>query len=261
MTSEKQGDSRLGPEELRPVFQQAVILTAGRGTRMAKRYNGPKHLLPVCGIPILERTLASLPECIENVVLVVGGPYEKEIYNHFKQGTFGRLSLCFVRQSQPRGIAHAFHSAQHYVERSTDKWLGLVGDDLYDPFALAQLAESARHGDLLSILSTKVEDPQNFGVLEINPAGFLRSFEEKPASPKSNNVWCGAMVMDHTFFKIPYLANDRAGISAIINGILGDGHASKWRNIRVIGTDRWLPINDEHQLERAEREVSRGFFD
>ncbi len=33
---------------------QAIVLLAGKGTRMARDYEGPKHLLPVAGKPIVE---------------------------------------------------------------------------------------------------------------------------------------------------------------------------------------------------------------
>lgn len=183
-------DTKRGPEL--EVLNQAVILTTGMGTRMAKDYNGPKHLLPVNGKPILEHTLENLPECIENVVFVMGGPHEQAIYRHFRQGTFGRLSLAFIKQSEPLGVAHAFQSAEPYV--TSNKWLGLTGDDLYSANSLDRLVNAAKPTGVLSILSSRVKDPSSFGVLQLRRDDTLWHFEEKPTSPQSKRVWCGAFV-------------------------------------------------------------------
>jgi len=52
---------------------QAIILAAGRGTRMGELTNDlPKPLLKISGRPILEYTLANLPREIDEVILVIG---------------------------------------------------------------------------------------------------------------------------------------------------------------------------------------------
>ena len=53
---------------------QAVVLLAGKGTRMAKDYEGPKHLLPVAGKPIVEHVLDRLPREVRELIFIVGGP-------------------------------------------------------------------------------------------------------------------------------------------------------------------------------------------
>ena len=52
---------------------QAVILVAGKGTRMRGLTEAvPKPMLPLCGEPILAHKLRHLPEAIDEVVLVTG---------------------------------------------------------------------------------------------------------------------------------------------------------------------------------------------
>ena len=51
---------------------QAVILAAGKGTRMRPlTYDIPKPMLPIKGKPVLEYTLSFLPDDIDEVIIVV----------------------------------------------------------------------------------------------------------------------------------------------------------------------------------------------
>ena len=77
---------------------QAIILMAGKGTRMAKYYEGPKQLLPVAGKPVMEYLLDSLPEEITELIFVVGGPHEQTIRDYFKSGESHGRPITFVKQ-------------------------------------------------------------------------------------------------------------------------------------------------------------------
>ena len=51
---------------------QAIILAAGKGTRMRPlTYDMPKAMLPVKGKPVLEYTISFLPEEIDEIIIVI----------------------------------------------------------------------------------------------------------------------------------------------------------------------------------------------
>jgi len=224
---------------------KAVVLVAGKGTRMAKYYEGPKHLLPVDGKPVLERLLDDLPEQITSIVLVVGGPHEQRIREHFAAGEYKGLPIEFVVQEEQLGLAHAFWTARDAVE---GRWLGMIGDDLLNPGALGTLVEHD-----LAILAAKTEHPENFGVLVTDSDGYLVRSVEKPQEFISDLVWTGFMVMDESFMATEVAPSGRGEYETpdVWMKLIEEG-----KKIKVVEAEWWLPINDKVQLEEAERRLT-----
>ncbi len=222
---------------------QAVVLLAGKGTRMAMDYGGPKHLLPVAGKPVVEHALDRLPCEIRELVFIVGGPHEEAIRQHFSGGAYGGRRIVFLVQKEPLGIAHAFRVAAPAI---TGRWLGMVGDDIFGPRSLQKLAQQRD----LSLIGSRVANPQNFGVLATDHSGYLTRAIEKPQTFISDLVWNGAMVMDRDFFdaKIAPSARGEYETPDVWMKLIAAG-----RKIKVIEADFWLPINDKQQLEEAEK--------
>jgi dTDP-glucose pyrophosphorylase len=225
---------------------QAVVLMAGKGTRMAKHYAGPKHLLPVAGRPIIEHVLALLPEEVSELVFVVGGPHEQTIRNHFAAGEYGGRPITFVVQEEQLGLAHAFRVAEHAV---SGRWLGMIGDDL---LGMDDLSTLSKHE--VAVLAARTKQPENFGVLVTDEEGYLVRSVEKPKEFISDLVWTGHMVMDQRFFTAEVLPSARGEYETPdvwMKLIQGFGV-----RIKVVEASFWLPINDKTQLEKAERMLS-----
>lgn len=222
---------------------QAVVLLAGKGTRMAMDYEGPKHLLPVAGKPVVEHALDQLPCEVSELVFIVGGPHEEAIRQHFSDGMYGGRRIVFLVQKEPLGIAHAFRVAAPAI---TGRWLGMVGDDIFGPRSLQKLVQQRNP----ALIASRVVDPQNFGVLVTDDSGYLLHAIEKPKTFISNLVWNGAMVMDRDFFdaKIAPSARGEYETPDVWMKLIAEG-----RKIKVIEADFWLPINDKQQLEEAEK--------
>ena len=83
---------------------QAAVLLAGKGTRMAKHYEDPKHLLPIAGKPIVEHVLDRLPNEIRELVFIVGRPHEDAIRQHFSNNTYGGQPISFRVQEEQLGL-------------------------------------------------------------------------------------------------------------------------------------------------------------
>lgn len=230
---------------------KAVILVAGKGTRMAKYYDGPKHLLPVAGKPILEHVLAVLPEAIDSLVVVVGGPHEARIRDYFKAGEWGGRAIKFAVQEQQLGLAHAFKAARSLV--TDGRWLGLIGDDLLGADDLAKLLDHD-----LALLAARTDRPENFGVLVTDEAGYLVRSVEKPKEFMSDLIWTGHMVMNQRFFDldIPPSARGEYETPDVWMKMIAEG-----AKIKVVEADFWLPINDKAQLEAAERALKEQSSD
>lgn len=222
---------------------KAVVLVAGKGTRMAKYYEGPKHLLPVGGKPVVEHALDQLPPEIDGLVMVVGGPHEQKIREHFAAGEYGGRSIEFVRQEEQLGLAHAFRTAKDLV---SGRWLGMVGDDIFGPKGMQELVKND-----LAVLASRVEHPETFGVLVADEEGNLVRSVEKPKEFISDLVWNGAMVMDENFFELEVQPSARGEYET--PDVWMKMIQERGAKIKVVEADFWLPINDKDQLEEAER--------
>lgn len=233
---------------------KAVLLVAGKGTRMAKHYEGPKHLLPVLGKPILEHVLEALPDEVDGIVLVVGGPHEQKIRDHFSTGEYGGRPIEFAVQKQQLGLAHAFWSAKDYVVGSSadGRWLGMVGDDIFGADDLRRLVQEP-----LAVLVHQVEHPESFGVLVTNESGYIVKAVEKPKEFVSDLASAMAMVMDENFFelegKLPASARGEYETPDAWMMLINEG-----AKIKAVEAKLWLPINDKEQLEEAEKELEKS---
>lgn len=221
---------------------------AGKGTRWAKDFSGPKQLMPVAGKPILEHGLDQLPPAITELIFVVGGPHEAAIREYFKANQYAGKPITFVIQKEQLGLAHAFKTAKDILQ---GRWLGMVGDDIYGPEGMKRLVEPE-----LALLSTHVPNPEKFGVLITDKESNLVRAVEKPQEFVADQVWTGAMVMDEEYLNIdlPPSARGEYETPDVWTELVKRG-----RKIKVVDADFWLPINDKEQFHEAERILSSSY--
>ena len=212
---------------------------------MAKYYEGPKQLLPVKGKPVVEHALDQLPEEVDGLVFVVGGPHEQTIRDYFASGEYGGRKIEFVVQEEQLGLAHAFKCAR---ENISGRWLGMVGDDIFGPKGMRGLVEHD-----MAVLASRVDHPEKFGVLVGDDDGYLVRSVEKPQEFISDLAWNGAMVMDEGFFEMEVAPSARGEFETpdVWMKLIESG-----RKIKIVEADFWLPVNDKEQLEVAERKIS-----
>ncbi len=163
---------------------QAVILAAGEGTRMRPlTYTKPKVMLPIANKPILEHLIIELKKAgINDIVLVVG--YKDEIIRRrFGDGGDFGVNIEYVSQRKQLGTADALRSAIHLIE---DDFIMLNGDNIVGCDDIKKVASS----DGMAIGVVRVENPQDFGVVEIED-GKVKRIIEKPEKPPSNLINAG----------------------------------------------------------------------
>lgn len=109
---------------------QAVILAAGRGTRMGSLTEKlPKPMLEVNGKTLLEHKFDVLPEEVDEIILIVGYLKEK-IHEHFGDSYKGKKLTYIEQKNISGGTADALWQAKDIL---TGRFLVLMGDDVYAP--------------------------------------------------------------------------------------------------------------------------------
>lgn len=224
---------------------QSVILAAGKGTRMRPLTNEkPKPLVEVAGTPIIEHVVQSLPDEIEELVIVIGYKGE-QIKDYIGDEFYGR-AVQYVEQREKKGTAHALFQCKQYL--SSDKFLKVNADDLLGKNAL----KKALHHDLC-LLTYRHEYPERFGVVHKNDEGFVEDIIEKPENPPSDHVNTGASVLDQRIFSydLPPQKDGEHYLSDLIKTVAQD------HKVAVVEDPHWHPVGYPDDIPKAEEHLRK----
>jgi len=142
----------------------AVILAAGKGTRMASCK--PKALQMLAGRPLIEHILSTLDAVSIDEVIIIHSPEAKK---DLKQETTARENITYVEQTEALGTAHALKAALPYV--TTDNVLVLLGDvPLLSQPTINKLKEETQNNDLVVLVGT-VNEPSGYGRINKDDSG------------------------------------------------------------------------------------------
>ena len=180
---------------------KGIILAGGTGSRLnplTKVTN--KHLLPVGKYPMIYYSIAKLKEAGVNEILIVTGRHHAgDIINLLGSGSELGIKLTFRVQDQAGGVAEALSLAEEFV--GNDLMTVILGDNIFTGDITPYVEEFIRHNSGAQILVKEVQDPQRFGVAEIENDRII-SIEEKPQFPKSNYAVTGFYMYDRRVFDI-----------------------------------------------------------
>jgi len=188
--------------------RKAVILAAGRGTRMGEMTSEiPKPMLLVHGRPILEHVAEGLAAAgIEQFLIVVG--YRREaIEQHFRGS---RFDIEFRVQERVDGTGSAARLARDFA--GSDPFLLTFGDILCTPPDYLRCERILLdHPGTRAVIGVKdVDDPWRGAAVYVE-GGVVRRIVEKPPPGTSTTRWnsAGLYAMHPVVF--PYL--DRLRLS------------------------------------------------
>ena len=163
---------------------RAVVLVGGFGTRLRPlTLETPKQLLPVAGVPLIERVLGHLHQHgVEAAVLSLG--YRPDAFlERYPDRVCAGVHLEFAVEAEPLDTAGAIRFAA--AEAGIDERFLVVNGDVLTGLDLGALVafHADRHrttGAEGTIALTRVEDPSSFGVVPTDDEGRVLAFVEKP---------------------------------------------------------------------------------
>ena len=169
---------------------RALVLSGGEGSRLRPiTHTSAKQLIPIAGKPILFHALEAIADAgIGEVGIVVGPPNEAEIRAAVLDGSRWGLSVTYIRQEAPLGIAHAVGLASEFVRG--DPFLVYLGDNVLLEGVTRFVGEFERAKPEAQIFLARVREPEHFGVASLDGDRIVR-LVEKPKEHVSDLALVG----------------------------------------------------------------------
>lgn len=175
---------------------QAVILVGGEGTRLRPlTYDTPKPMVPLFGVPFLERTLVRLREAGVSNVILASGYLPRAIEDHFGDGARLGLKLTYVVETEPLGTAGALRNVADHLHGT---FFVLNGDVLTSLDLRAMIDFHKVAGGIGVLHAISVEDPSAFGCIVRDDDNRITSFVEKPPREEAptNEINAGTYLLE-----------------------------------------------------------------
>lgn len=208
---------------------KGILLSGGTGSRLRPiTHTGPKQLVPVANKPVLEYAIEDLKEAdITEIGVILGHKGREEIQELLGNGSDYGVEITYIVQGNPLGLAHAAGCARDFV--GDDDFVMYLGDNILKS-GITDLVESFEQGDFgAGIALQEVDDPQAFGIADVDEAGNVTRLVEKPDDPPTNLALIGMYVFSPAVFDaIDRLEPSWRGeleITDAIQTLLEDGHA------------------------------------
>ncbi len=169
---------------------KGLILSGGKGMRLRPiTHTSAKQLVPVANKPVLFYGIEAMAEAgIAEVGIIIAPETGDEIRSAAGDGSQFGVAITYIEQDEPLGLAHASLTAEPYLDG--EPFVMYLGDNLLQG-GITELVASFRASrpDAL-ILLTPVDDPQNYGVAELDGDRVVR-LVEKPADPATDLALVG----------------------------------------------------------------------
>jgi mannose-1-phosphate guanylyltransferase len=176
----------------------AVVLVGGEGTRLRPlTFTTPKQLLPIAGVPMIERVIANLARHgIDDVVLSMG--YRPDAFvEAYPDERCAHLPVRYAIEPELMDTAGAVRFAATWA--GIDERFVVVNGDVLTELDLGELLSlHAERGAEATISLTPVDDPSRFGVVPTDAMGRVLAFIEKPppGDAPTNLINAGTYVLE-----------------------------------------------------------------
>jgi len=176
---------------------RGMMLAGGAGTRLFPLSQvSSKQLQAVYDKPMIYYPLATLMTAGIRDIHLISSPSDLPVFERvLGDGHQWGIDLSYGVQPNPGGIAEAVLIGEEFV--NDQPFTLILGDNIFHgPVGLEN--EVAQFATGAVIWGYPVEDPERYGVVEIDNSGNVLSIEEKPSNPRSDLAVPGLYVYDGT---------------------------------------------------------------
>lgn len=176
---------------------KVVLMAGGRGTRISELFPDiPKPLIPIQGIPVLEREIISLrDQGFTDIILTVSHMAGK-IMHHFGNGRKYRTHISYYVEKEPLGNAGALFMLKEQL--GDEDFLLLNADAVFDVDFNRMVEFHKKHGGLVTLFTHPNSHPYDSGLIIAGENGVVEKWlakeDERPKYYK-NRVNAGLHVI------------------------------------------------------------------
>ncbi len=166
---------------------RGIVLAGGNGTRLyPSTLAVSKQLLPVYNKPMIYYPLSTVMLAgVQDILLITKPEDTSQFHNLLGDGSDFGISLHYAVQSTPTGIPDALTIGRHFL--GTEPVFLALGDNIVFGTGLTGILRNARKCLTgASIFSYAVNDPERYGIVELDNGQIVKKITEKPNKPQSN---------------------------------------------------------------------------
>lgn len=174
---------------------KGIVLAGGSGTRLYPITKGvSKQLLPIYDKPMVYYPISVLMLAGIRDILIISTPFDLPMFKHLLgDGSDYGVRFEYAEQPSPDGLAQAFIIGEEFI--GNDSVCLVLGDNIFYGQGLVDMLReavaNAMYSNKATIFGYWVNDPERYGVAEIDTNNNVVSLEEKPQDPKSNYAVVG----------------------------------------------------------------------